>query len=81
MSAITVRISDSLQDNLNAVAKYQDKPKSRIIKRALENYLLDIMEDMEDIKAADEAIEQIEAGGKTIPWEQVKRECGLLLED
>lgn len=78
MSAITIRIPDSLHNDLNVVAKYQDKPKSRVIKRALENYILDILEDIEDIKAADEAITRIEAGEKTIPWEQVKRECGLL---
>ena len=33
---------------------------------------------MEDIKAAEEAIERIEAGGKTYLWEEVQRECGLL---
>ena len=32
MSAITIRIPDSLYNNLNVVAKYQDKPKSRVIK-------------------------------------------------
>jgi predicted DNA-binding protein len=78
MSAITVRIPDSLEHDLNVVAKYQDRPKSRIIKQAMQNYILDIMEDIEDIRDAEEAIVRIEAGEKTIPWEQVKRECGLL---
>ena len=40
MSAITIRIPDSLHNDLNVVAKFQDKPKSRVIKRALENYIL-----------------------------------------
>ena len=78
MSAITIRIPDSLHNDLNVVAKFQDKPKSRVIKRALENYILDILEDIDDIKAADEAIARIEAGGKTYSWEEVQRECGLL---
>ena len=78
MSAITIRIPDSLHNDLNIVAKFQDKPKSRVIKRALENYILDILEDIEDITAAEEAIERIEAGGKTYSWEEVQRECGLL---
>ena len=78
MSAITVRIPDSLHNDLNLVAKFQDKPKSRVIKRALENYILDILEDMEDIKAAEEAIARIDAGEKTIAWEKVKRDCDLL---
>jgi predicted DNA-binding protein len=78
MSAITVRIPDSLERDLNVVAKYQDRPKSRIIKQAMQNYILDIMEDIEDIRDAEEAIARIEAGGKTYSWEEVQRDCGLL---
>jgi predicted DNA-binding protein len=78
MSAITVRIPDSLEHDLNVVAKYQDRPKSRIIKQAMQNYILDVMEDIEDIRDAEEAIARIEAGGKTYSWEEVQRDCGLL---
>lgn len=74
MSAITVRIPDALFNDLNKVAKLQDRPKSRIIKKALENYLLNILEDLEDIRDAEAAISRIEAGGKTYSWEDVQKE-------
>ena len=78
MSIITARIPDKLDQDLEKLAFFQDRTKSNIVKRAIAKYVVEMMEDMEDIKAADEALARIASGEKTIPWEQVKRECGLL---
>ena len=78
MSSITVRIPNSLEHDLNVVAKFQDRPKSRIIKQAMQNYILDILEDIEDIRDAEAAMVRIESGeSKPIPFEEIERKYGL----
>lgn len=39
--------------------------------------MLELVEDAEDLAAADEAMAAIEQGEPTIPWEDVKRDLGL----
>lgn len=78
MSTITARIPDDLNAALTEVAKLTERSKNHIIYKAIQNYVCELQEDIEDIKAADEAIARIEAGGKTYSWEEVQRECGLL---
>jgi len=75
MSAITVRIPDSLEHDLNVVAKFQDRPKSRIIKQALENYVIEAIEDAEDIVLADQALAA--STGETISLQDMIKELGL----
>ena len=75
MSAITIRIPDSLHNDLNVVAKFQDRPKSRVIKQALESYIIDAMEDAEDIVLAEQALAV--STGKSISLEEMIKELGL----
>ena len=75
MSSITVRIPDSLEHDLNVVAKFQDRPKSRIIKQALENYVTEAIEDAEDIVLADQALAA--STGETISLQDMIKELGL----
>jgi prevent-host-death family protein len=39
--------------------------------------LVEAAEDAEDIAAADTAMDEVEGGADTIPWEQVKADLGL----
>jgi predicted transcriptional regulator len=78
MSTITARIPDELNNALTEVAKQTERSRSYIILKAIQNYVLELQEDIEDIRDADEAIARIEAGGKIYSWEEVQRECGLL---
>lgn len=44
--------------------------------------LLQALEDLEDLRAADQALREIESGkDELIPWEQVKDEIGTEYED
>lgn len=44
--------------------------------------LLEALEDLEDLRAADEALREIESGeDELIPWEQVKDKIGTEYED
>lgn len=78
MHTISTRISDNLNMDLIKIAKFQERSKSYIVKKALQKYLIEAMEDAEDIAAAEEALTSIEAGEKTISWERVQKNCGLL---
>lgn len=51
------------------------EPVAVLISPTLYQEMLDAMEDLEDVEAYDEAKA---AGGKPIPWDEVKRELGLL---
>ncbi len=51
---------------------------------SLEEYekLLEAFEDLEDLRAADEALREIESGeDETVPWEQVKDRIGSEYEE
>lgn len=48
-----------------------------VISAAQYDRLLELVEDAEDLAAADEAMAEIEHGSPTIPWEDVKRDLGL----
>jgi len=77
MSTITARIPDELNNSLTEVAKQTERSRSYIILRAIQNYVLELQEDIEDIRDADEAIARIEAGEETIPFEEVIRKLGI----
>ncbi len=75
MVALNVRIPDELNNILVSSAKKLERPKGYIVRKALEGYLQELQEDMEDYS---EALKRLNQHNKTIPWEQVQRECGLL---
>ena len=71
---VTARLSDELNNLLVATAKSMERSKSYIVSKAVERYLIEAQEDIEDIKAALEALED---DSPTIPWEEVKKKYGL----
>jgi predicted DNA-binding protein len=75
MVALNIRISDELSDILTKSAKYLDRPKGYVVRKALEVYLLELQEDIEDYN---DAIEILAQNNPTVSWEEVQRNCGLL---
>ena len=56
MAIINARIPDALDESLSTIAKTMDRSKSYIILKAIENY---IREELEDIEDAEIALERI----------------------
>ena len=52
MSTITARIPDDLNAALIEVAKQTERSKSHIILKAIQNYVLELQEDIEDYNNA-----------------------------
>jgi len=75
MAALNIRISDELSNVLAKSAKYLDRPKGYVVRKALESYLQELQEDIEDYN---DAIEASKDNSPNISWEQVQRDCGLL---
>lgn len=87
MTAEAVSISDarkqlaSIIERVNSTPVYLTRHGRRVAAivdaRELDR-LIALAEDMEDIRAADEALAEMLATGETpIPWEEVKAELGL----
>jgi predicted transcriptional regulator len=74
MSVITARIPDTLNKALTEVAKSMERPKSFIILKAIQNYVLELQEDIEDYN---DAMKILAENNKSISWEEVMRDCGL----
>jgi len=75
MSVITARISDDLNKALTSVAKKSERSKSFIIAKAIQNYVLELQEDIEDYN---DAIAILAKDNTRVSWEEVQRDCGLL---
>ena len=75
MATLNVRIPDDLNDSLVKSAQYLDRPKGYLVRKAIEDYLLELQEDIEDYNDAERILAQ---NNPTYSWEQVQRECGLL---
>lgn len=75
MSVITARISDDLNKALTSVAKKSERSKSFIISKAIQNYVLELQEDIEDYN---DAIAILAKDNTRVSWEEVQRYCGLL---
>lgn len=74
MSVITARIPDTLNKALTEVAKSMERPKSFIVLKAIQNYVLELQEDIEDYN---DAMKILAENNKSISWEEVMRDCGL----
>ena len=74
MSVITARIPETLNKALTEVAKSMERPKSFIILKAIQNYVLELQEDIEDYN---DAMKILAENNKSISWEEVMRDCGL----
>jgi len=75
MSVITARISDDLNKALTSVAKKSERSKSFIISKAIQNYVLELQENIEDYN---DAIAILAKDNTRVSWEEVQRDCGLL---
>ncbi len=75
MHTLTFKLPAELNARLEHFAKLDDRPKSYLIRKAVEELLLDMEEDEEDYKAAMAVLANPE--GPNIPWAEVMREYGL----
>lgn len=74
MSTVTARISDELNDRLSRLAKKIDRPKSYIVAKAIEEYTLELQEEIEDYN---DAMEILARNEPTIPLEDVIKKLGF----
>lgn len=74
MSTITARIPDELNVALTKVAKLTERSKNHIIYKAIQNYVLELQEDIEDYNAAVEVLDRNEP---TILLEEVMKKLGF----
>lgn len=74
MVALNVRIPDELSNVLAKSAKYLDRPKGYLVRKALEAYLQELQEDIEDYN---DAVEALKDDSPTISLEEVIRKSGL----
>ena len=74
MVALNVRISDELSNILAKSAEYLDRPKGYLVRKALEAYLQELQEDIED---CNDAIEALKDDSPAISIEEVIRKSGL----
>ena len=75
MATLNVRIPDDLNETLIKSAKYLDRAKGYLVRKALEEYLLELQEDIEDYN---DAVEILAQNNPSVSWEEVQRNCGLL---
>lgn len=75
MATITARIPEALDFDLNKVAKIQDRNKSYIINKAIQKYVIEAIEDAEDIAAAEKVLAN--SNGNAIPLEEIEAKYGL----
>lgn len=74
MSTITARISDELDKALTEVARLKERSKSFIISKAIQNYVLELQEDIEDYKDATEILAQ---NNSTYTLKEIEKIHGL----
>jgi predicted transcriptional regulator len=74
MSVITARIPETLNKALTEVAKSMERPKSFLVLKAIQNYVLELQEDIEDYN---DAMKILAKNNKSISWEEVMGDCGL----
>ena len=71
---ISVSLPDKLSKQLNEFAQIQERSKSFLVKKALEQYLMQVAEDVEDYNDAAQAYQEfVDSGEKGIPLDEVKR--------
>ena len=70
---ISAHIPLRLAGQLAKIAKLEERTKSYCIRKALEKYIAEKMEDIEDYEDAKKAWDEFKASGeKAIPFEQIK---------
>ena len=74
MTVITTRIPDTLDKALTEVAASMERSKSFIVLKAIQNYVLELQEDIEDYN---DAVEASKDDSPAISLEEVIRKSGL----
>ena len=74
MTVVTANIPDELNAALTKVAKLTERSKSHIILKAIQQYVLELQEDIEDYN---DAVEILARNEPTIPLEEVMKELGF----
>lgn len=74
MTVITTRIPDTLDKALTEVAASMERSKSFIVLKAIQNYVLELQEDIEDYN---DAVEALKDYSPAISLEEVIRKSGL----
>ena len=75
---LSVEIPIPLAEKLDRVRRFEERAKSFHVRKALEKYLEEKLEDVEDYIDAKRAHEEFLASGeKTASWEDMKKELGL----
>ena len=69
---LAIRLDKDLEDRLTVAALRSGRTKTALARKAIEEYI----EDLEDIAALEEALNDPDAG-KTVSLEQMRRELGL----
>jgi len=75
MHNISFQASDELYKKLTKFSVLSERPKSYLLRKALEEYLMDMEEDDADVKEALHRLANL--SGPYIPLEEVMRENGL----
>jgi len=74
MTVITARISDDLDSSVSSIAKSMQRSKSFIVCKAIERYVIEVQEDIEDLRGA---LESLKINDQTYTLEEVIQELGL----
>ena len=72
----TFKAPENIAERLNRLAEKLERPKSYIIRKALERFLEEEIEEEEDYRIAMQRL-AADRPDKRIPWEEVKRKHGL----
>jgi predicted DNA-binding protein len=75
---ISVSLPDKLSAMLDNFSKTEERAKSYYIKKALENYFLQRLEDEEDYKDVVNSLAEFKTSGEQgKSWEELQKELGL----
>lgn len=75
---ISVSLPDQLSEMLENFSKKEERTKSFYIKKALEDYFAQRLEDEEDYRDAVESLAEFKASGEIgKTWEELQKELGL----
>jgi predicted DNA-binding protein len=77
-TAISVSIPDKLSAMLENISTKEERTKSYYIKKALENYFIQKLEEEEDYRDIVESLAEFKASGETgKTWKELQKELGI----
>lgn len=75
---ISISLPDTLSEMLENISKTEERTKSYYIKKALENYFLQKLENEEDYKDVIDSLTEFKINGeKGKSWEELQKELDL----